>query len=278
MTYFSTVLDRIKKSADNYFEGHEPMRFDFSFVLSLSEKHIHLVESDPYVRALINIVQTLEKSPTAHALLGFLADRGFGVSFGALQTAGQQNYVAAFDKEAKTIYLDRFGLIPDVNLNTNLIIALAHHLRRAWQAEQGLGAHSLDVPIMAFTRAYRREEADADACLIQIAWELRAAGEMDAWRGIIASPLGEMALIFAEYVDADPKSLFDGSALKAAYDMWGSDILRLGECDNRALYAQGYEDGFFVNKMRVTPYLLKRHHDIPDMQGDEDGEMIANTH
>lgn len=81
----------------------------------------------------------------------------------------------------------------------------------------------------------RVRAADCETVAVQVAWELRGAGFGDIWRHLLGSEDGDMAMIFARFLERDPGAHFNGSALAYAFRQWYADHDRVAACDHETL-------------------------------------------
>ncbi len=246
MTYFSLVLETIQNAAD----GAQPKKvFDLHLLTSLAYRNIRNVGTNKYLNDLSDLLEVLLKSSTAESMIHYLNDRG--VSVGVFDFS-EDNIGACFVPEHNRILLPQNDLPLSRNEKSRMMLSLAHQLRRAWQYHVGVMADE-NLSITDFVQSYRKEEADAEAVTALVAWELRQNGEEKSWQNWIASPKGDIPLAFSEQLTEDPRTLYNGEALRAAYYSWGMDVNRIKDCDDRALLAYGYETHEAGMKIRVIP-------------------------
>lgn len=246
MTYFSLVLETIQNAANG---AQTKTVFELNQLLALAYRNIRNVGTNKYLNDISEIIEAMLKSPTAESMLHYLMDKN--VSIGVFDF-GADDIGACFVPHHNKILLPQNDLPLSKNEKARLTLALAHQLRRAWQYHENLTADE-DQPITEFVKAYRNEEADAEAITALIAWELRQAQEEKPWQNWIGSPKGDIPLAFSEQIDHDPQSLYNGVALKSAYQYWGMDMNRMKECDDRALVAYGYEVHEAGANIRLIP-------------------------
>jgi hypothetical protein len=183
---------------------------------------------------LLWTVDLLGHSPLAQMLLEKARASGWRV--GLTQLNNQGYYL---DVEQRTLLLDHFGLKPASlaaapyfrnMLVTMMIRALRdiHHEISYGAFEDAFGPE--DVLMLERLRA-----ADCDTVTVATCWELRGAGFGEIWRHFLGTSEGDMAVVFTRYLERDPTSLFDGSALAYAFRQWFADDQRVDSVDHATL-------------------------------------------
>lgn len=175
-------------------------------------------------------------SPVAHALWTESADDGWVVGIADLHNGGYH-----IDRQGRTVILDHFSMNPAAMgrspyFRHAFLLSFVRALRDIWHEarhdsfEKNFGPE--DVLMLERVRA-----ADCDALTVQAAWEMRGAGHAGVWRHLLGMPEGDMAMAFTRYLERDPASLFDGSALAYAFRQWYADDTRVDACDHETLEA-----------------------------------------
>jgi len=178
----------------------------------------------------------MAESPTANMLWKNAQAQGWCVTTIDLCSNGFH-----LDIPAKKLLLDNFAMTPaamgrSAYFRYTLLIVFIRALRDIWHE----GCHDPfeneycpeDVLMLERVRA-----ADCDSVTVLAVWELRGAGHADIWRHLIGSAEGDMALVFTRFLERDPASAFDGSALAYAFRQWYADESRVDGCDHETLEA-----------------------------------------
>jgi len=181
---------------------------------------------------LFKMLKTLEKSPTSKFLLKACAKHHVKISEDSLLPQGTSFFYDWHNRFDVPIQSKAFK-DSDKALG-EYIIALVSGLRRAWHHHFG-NALKIDLLPKSFLKYYRFLEADVETVTLLVCWELRLAGVMAPWRQYISGKSGDMAMVFSHCVDTQPKSKFNGSALRVTFDHWFSNAERSTLVDHEAL-------------------------------------------
>jgi len=176
----------------------------------------------------------LAESPTAGALLNSAYEKGW--SFGFTDLSGGGYFL---NNDAKILMLDHFCMAPNalgrsLYFRNALLTTFIRALRDIAQQE-AFGSFEQDFGPEQVLMLERARAADCDTVVILAGWELRGAGFTDVWRHILGSEEGDMALIFSRFLERDPASLFDGTALAYAFRQWYADRSRVDHADHMTL-------------------------------------------
>ncbi len=179
-----------------------------------------------------NIMRILEQSSLGRALLQSARENGVSVGLDALLEPSNSFFYPTQN------HID-LGYQPDLLQKTEkglsrYLVSFTGALRRAWHHHEGF-ALDLSLEPRAFLEQFRMAEADAEAVIMQVAWELRAQGAAFLWRHLLSGHNGDMALVFERTVLENPRHSFDGSALKSAFNQWFAERERTAEADHLAL-------------------------------------------
>jgi len=130
----------------------------------------------------------------------------------------------------------------------DLLGMLARELRRAWQHHRGALINPMNYEPDEAVLINRAQQADAFMMSVKIAWELKLAGEMEAWNFMAGSPMGGVTRAFEICAQEDFRSLNNGEAPRAAYDKFFE-----GSCtkahDKRIIHQMLLDDAGY---MKVT--------------------------
>ena len=174
------------------------------------------------------------ESPTARSLLIEAQMEGWAV---CLDDLGGE--VFSIDDEAHCISLSHFGFTANAlgrssHYRNLLFVSFVKALREIWHEREGHDFRDTHRPesVLMLERA---RAADLETIAILIAWELRGAGYGDAWRYILGSEEGDMAMIFTRAIEKDPAGFYDGSVLARTFCQWYGDESRVAMCDHDIL-------------------------------------------
>lgn len=186
-------------------------------------------EFPDYIR---NIMLILEQSPTGKALLGRAVANGLSVGLDPLLEPqncffyAEQNH---FD----------LGYQPDLLQMTEkgisrYLACFVGALRKSWHNTGDFNPIWRHKPEEAL-RAWRCMEADSEAVLHLVAWELRAAGAGFFWRALLSGDNGDISFVFERIASEGPEHQFNGKACRAAFEQWFADRARVAAADHQAL-------------------------------------------
>ncbi len=100
----------------------------------------------------------------------------------------------------------------------DLINMMVRELRRAWQHRHGALVNPMGFEPDEAVLVNRAQAADVMMISVKVAWELKLAGESEAWDYTIASPMSDVSRIFELSAQKDFRTLNNGEAARAAYD------------------------------------------------------------
>lgn len=176
----------------------------------------------------------LLQSATGARLLKSAADYDWALGFDDLDDNGwvldNQDYIACINKAQ--IKVESLGRSPFF-LNT-ILCDLIRAQRDIWLEERNEIDYADHHPETVL-KVERMRAADIESLVIQVAWELRSIGYASLWRHLLGSDIGDMAILFSRFMERDPASLFDGSALLVAFKQWYADEDRINLIDRVAL-------------------------------------------
>jgi hypothetical protein len=149
----------------------------------------------------------------------------------------------------------------------DLINMLSRELRRAWQHRQGALVNPLMFEPDEAILVNRAQTADALVTTVRIAWELKLAGENDAWEYLTASPMGDVSRIFETRAQTDFRTLNNGEAARAAYDKFFEDS-RTKQHDKRVIHQMLLDEQGYIKSMekrpRVSLELFQKLGELPE--------------
>lgn len=177
------------------------------------------------------LIDTLSHSATAREMIATLgADK---IVYDA------QNHGAQYYPEKGLITLNPRRTRGD------LLVQLSRELRRAEQHRAGALANPLDFGPDEAILLNRAQAADAFMAAVRIAWDLKLAGQDEAWNHLAGSPMSDVARAFEEKARTDFRSLNNGEAARAAYDSFFEDA-RLKPHDKRLIHQMLLDENAYV--------------------------------
>ena len=191
---------------------------------------------------IAELTSILMKSRTAEALLAcdglqILHDR---------QVTHSQYYPAGDNRHIVT--LNPFHPKGD------LLNMLSRELRRVWQHRQGALVNPLTFEPDEAILVNRAQTADALVTAVRIAWELKLAGENDAWDYIAGSPMGDVSRTFEARAQTDFRTLNNGEAARAAYDKFFEDS-RTKQHDKRVIHQMLLDEQGYIKSVEKRPHV-----------------------
>ncbi|MCE9507300.1 MAG: hypothetical protein K8R48_03150 [Alphaproteobacteria bacterium] len=148
------------------------------------------------------------KSGTGEALLCGDSARGLNVYYDS-QVPVSQFYPR--DKEC-------FITLNPHHTKGELLNMLVRELRRAWQYYQGALINPMRFEPDEAILVNRAQQADVLMASVKVAWELKLAGEAEAWNFMAGSPMADVTRVFEIHAQKDFRTLNNGEASRAAYD------------------------------------------------------------
>lgn len=175
------------------------------------------------------------QTPTGRALLSEASASGWSLALGDLGGQGGLH----LDIPSRLLVLDPYGLNAQAfgrtaHYRQDLCLMFARGLREIWH-ENRMGAPEPVYKPESVLTLERARAADIDTIALLCAWEMRAAGYADAWRHVLGSEQGDMAMIFTRRMEKDPSALFTGMALTQAFRQWYADDDRVNLVDRETL-------------------------------------------
>lgn len=176
----------------------------------------------------------ISQSPLAHALFENAQRAGWKVRLQSLTSGGYH-----LSEKDKVLTLDHDGLSANTiqkspALRSAFLCVFIKGLREIWQ-ETRLPEGAANYKPEDVLMAERVRAADVDITAVQCAFELRAAGQTEFWRGLLGGEDGDLALVFACQVETNPASLYNGSALSQTFTQWFEDTMRIEGAEHSAL-------------------------------------------
>ncbi len=199
------------------------------------------------VISIAALTQTLLFSRTAIALHDRLQAQGLSIVYDT-QVALSQYYPRAIDGE---------GPAHIITLNPHhpkgdLLNLLARELRRAWQHAEGALVNPLVFEPEEAILVNRAQQADVVMMSIKMAWELKLAGEDEAWDYLVGSPMADVSRLFEGKARDDFRTLNNGEAARAAYDQF-FDSARTKIHDKRIIHQMLLDETGYIKSRTVRP-------------------------
>ncbi len=219
------------------------------------------LEKDGVV-SIATLTQTLLFSRTAIALYERLQADGISIIYDQ-QVPLSQYYprAAAGEGPAHTITLNPHHPKGD------LLNMLARELRRAWQHAEGALVNPLTFEPEEAILVNRAQQADVLMMSIKMAWELKLAGENEAWDYLVGSPMADVSRLFENKASADFRTLNNGEAARAAYDLF-FDGARTKIHDKRIIHQMLLDETGYIksrdSRPQVSMDLFRRLGQLPN--------------
>jgi hypothetical protein len=188
---------------------------------------------DLFEDQLFHALHLLSMSNVGFALLKQCADNGLSISIDPLLEADGLCFYPAQNKlelgyQMVALQGTHKGL-------AQYIVALCGGLRRAAHYYADNNSFPKGLKPEEYLKYWRCEEADIAAVSAYICWELRTQGYPYPWRQIISGTDADIAMIFMQAVDNNPRFQFCGTALRRAFYQWFENSMRLSGCDHDSL-------------------------------------------
>jgi hypothetical protein len=194
---------------------------------------------------LAHALQTLLVSDAAKSFINDAAGGGWEIG---LSDLGDNAF--HIDVPLKKIIINNNGLSPIAIMRTPhfrhlLSTTLVRALRDVWHEKRN-GGFDEKFNVESILMLERVRAADCDAMIVLAAWQLRAAGQGDMWRHVLASDEGDLAVAFGCVLEKDKGDYAIHKALEAAFNQWYGVQDRVMLCDHASLE---YVDEVLRNKM-----------------------------
>lgn len=207
----------------------------------------HRIEKDG-VYSLSQLTATLLFSRTAAALYAELEKDGISIVYD-VQTPLSQYYPR--DTKAGARHL--------ITLNPNhpkgdLLNLMARELRRAWQHAKGALVNPLSFEPDEAILVNRAQQADVLMMSIKMAWELKLAGENEAWDYLVGSPMADVSRMFEGKASTDFRTLNNGEAARATYDQFFEGT-RTKMYDKRIIHQMLLDETGYIKSREKRPQI-----------------------
>jgi len=205
--------------------------------------------------AISELKETLMKSRTGETLL-----------------AGVDNLTVSYDSQhpGSQFYPREKSCVITLNPHRprgDLINLLSRELRRAWQQRHGALVNPLSFDPDEAILLNRAQAADAFMMSVKVAWELKLAGEQDAWNHIAGSPMADIGRSFEIKAQTDFRTLNNGEAARCAYDKFFEDS-RTKIHDKNIIHQMLLDESGYMRgkgpKPHVSHDLFRKLGELPD--------------
>lgn len=204
-----------------------------------------------------SLKETILKSRTGESLLQDAGAETLSIKYDT-QSPASQFYVRG---DERVITLNPFRIKGD------LLNLLVRELRRAGQHKNGALVNPLSFEPDEAILVNRAQQADVLMVSVKVAWELRLAGDPEAWDFLTATPLADVSRIFELKAQADFRTLNNGEASRAAYDKFFEDS-RTKLHDKRIIHQMLLDEHGYMKagmkRPKVTMDLFKRLGELPN--------------
>lgn len=135
-----------------------------------------------------------------------------------------------------------------------LLHLLSREIRRVHQYRVGALVNPMSFEPEEAVLVNRAQQADALVAAIKISWELKLAGENDAWDFLCASFAADEAHAFEAVAQKDFRTLNNGEAARAAYDKFFATNTKMSDkrVIQQMLLSEGYLKGKGGKKRQVA--------------------------
>ncbi|MGB1077211.1 MAG: DUF6782 family putative metallopeptidase [Bdellovibrionales bacterium] len=202
-------LEALKNKIDSYDaisrEFHET---DEQTLELFTQEASFLTSQLPAQSTLVALIETLKQSRFADTLIDYAQNHGVEIEYST------QVETSEYDREAGKIFIH-----PSLDMAYQILVT-SQELRRVWQHKQGAA-----VDPMAFYPDHgilinRLQQADMNAFMIRIAWELKLANINDAWALIETSNFADLGRAFAREACTDFRAANNGLAMLSIVEAW----------------------------------------------------------
>ena len=149
----------------------------------------------------------------------------------------------------------------------DLVNMLGRELRRAAQSVSGALINPLNFEPEEAILVNRAQQADALMVAVKIAWELKLAGEPEAWDHMAASAMADVSRTFEIKAQSDFRTLNNGEASRAAYDKFFEDS-RTKQHDKRIIHQMLLDEAGYmkstVKRPRLSMDMFKKLGEMPN--------------
>ncbi len=206
---FSEELEDLKHKMVSYEAISKEFHTEEISISDLFLKEAKFVTSElPNEASLQTLINILTQSRFADTLIDYATAHGVELEYSS------HVKISEYDRDAGKIFIH-----PSLEMGYQILMASAE-LRRVWQHKNG----ALVDP-MAFYPDHgilinRLQEADANAFMVRIAWELKLAHHTEAWHLVEHSPFADLGRSFAQEACTDFRAANNGKALLSIVEAW----------------------------------------------------------
>lgn len=134
----------------------------------------------------------------------------------------------------------------------DLIGLLARELRHGSQHMSGALVNPLSFEPDEAILVNRAQQADILMVAVKVAWELRLAGDSEAWDFISSTPLADVSRTFEIKAQSDFRTLNNGEASRTAYDKFFEDS-RTKLYDKRIIHQMLLDESGYMKAGKKRP-------------------------
>ena len=175
------------------------------------------------------LCSVLAQSPTLSALMQDIdiEEWAFSVSRGATNSY-------KIDVEEDVVILP--SLMKKIQSRHNLVLNTIRALRDIWYEDNHFDLYESLNP-EEWLKWEKIRSADIESFTVLVSWELRIAGERDLWRTLMASEIGDMAMIFQAIDESQAGLESHITPLLHAFRQWYMVSSRVNDTDSATLAA-----------------------------------------
>ena len=201
-------LELLKEQLDYYEEQHAMSEPSPNTMLENEFVENKAFKSFQEDISLDRIFDALKLSRTGAAYLSHADELGVKIKMCAYENS------SSYNPETKTIS------ISTLFSESEVILHVSKQLRAAWQDSKDILINPLSLNPDDAVLVQRLQAADLLLSMTRIAWELQLAGYGGAWALLESSSTGDIARAMAREAHRDFRTLHNGMAYAAAFEMW----------------------------------------------------------
>lgn len=209
MDFLTQEMEELSQKIETYDAISKEFHGEEHSITDMFDDNAEFVTSQlPTVSSTAALIDVLNQSRFAQTLLDYAQAHGVEIAYSTHVEASE------YDRNACKIFIH-----PSLDMGYQILVA-SSELRRVWQHKNG----ALVDP-MAFYPDHgillnRLQEADVNAFMIRIAWELKLANETQAWNVVEQSDFADLGRAFAREACVDFRASNNGKALLSIVEAW----------------------------------------------------------
>lgn len=183
---------------------------------------------------LAHALQTMQLSAVTKSFINDAANANWEIGLSDLGDSAFH-----IDVPLKKIIINNHGLSPSAIMRAphyryQLLMTLVRSLRDVWH-EKRHGGFDDKFNAESILMLERVRAADCDSMIVLAAWQMRAEGQGDLWRHVLASDEGDLAIAFGCVLEKENGQFAVHKALEASFNQWYNVQERVMLCDHASL-------------------------------------------